>query len=78
MYINNFKVSTKRENIENNDKTTEVSAVREQVSEKKFYKPMVDLMWEFLAADNSEANKTSSTYYNYEEVHHIKGGYNND
>lgn len=54
MFINTITVTTTREAIENNGKTTEVSAVKEQASEKKFYKPMVDLIWNFLADTTKE------------------------
>lgn len=54
MFINTITVTATREDIENNEKTTEVSAVKEQASEKKFYKPMVDLIWNFLADTTKE------------------------
>lgn len=54
MFINSITVKATREAIENNERTTEVSAVKEQASERKFYKPMVDLIWNFLADTTKE------------------------
>lgn len=56
MFIKNITVKVNREDILKDNKTTEVTAVKEQVSEKKFFKPMVDLMWNFLANDNDDTN----------------------
>ena len=58
MFVKNITVSVNRDEILKDVKTTEVSAVNEQVSEKKFYKPMVDFIWDFLA-ENANAHSDS-------------------